>query len=188
MSKVTLTITFVWNLKALVFKITSGMRKRSKSLIRSLCTNLMRHSNHCHTQYRSFFPYQTWKRIMCIKSNPYISWYPEEARTKSWSKNFGKNSNFGISKLQHTTHLKLFDRMCKYEMDLASIVEDTERTWFFATDGWPDRQMAEQTDGQSETSIPPPNFWWGYVEYICPQTWPMPVRGNFCGICKYQWS
>ena len=42
-------------LKALVFKITSGMRKRSKSLIRSLCTNLMRHSNHCHTQYRSFF-------------------------------------------------------------------------------------------------------------------------------------
>ena len=31
----------------------------------------------------------------------------------------------------HTTHvLKLLDKMCKYEMDSTSIVEDTERTWF----------------------------------------------------------
>ena len=26
--------------------------------------------------------------------------------------------------------MKLVDKMCKYEMDPASIVEDTERTWF----------------------------------------------------------
>ena len=24
----------------------------------------------------------------------------------------------------------MVDKMCKYEMDLASIVEDTEQTWF----------------------------------------------------------
>ena len=31
----------------------------------------------------------------------------------------------------HTTHfLKLLDKMCKYVMDLASIVEDTEQIWF----------------------------------------------------------
>ena len=33
--------------------------------------------------------------------------------------------------------------MCKYEMDPASIVEDTERTWFGL-------QMGRQTDGRSE--------------------------------------
>ena len=31
----------------------------------------------------------------------------------------------------HTTHLlNLVDKMCKYEMDLAGIVEDTDRTRF----------------------------------------------------------
>ena len=41
--------------------------------------------------------------------------------------------------------------MCKYEMDLASIVEVTERTQFCPlTDG--------QTDGRRETSTPPINF------------------------------
>ena len=39
----------------------------------------------------------------------------------------------------------LVDKMCKYEMDPASIVEDTER--ILSTDG--------QTDGQGETSISP---------------------------------
>ena len=44
--------------------------------------------------------------------------------------------------------MKLLDKMCKYEMDPMSIVEDTERTWFCPqTDG--------RTDGQGETSIPP---------------------------------
>ena len=41
------------------------------------------------------------------------------------------------------THLlKLLDKMCIYEMDLASIVEDTERTRFCPqTDGQMDRRM-----------------------------------------------
>ena len=52
----------------------------------------------------------------------------------------------------HATHLlKLLDKMCKYEMDPMSIVEDTERTRFCPqTDRW--------TDGQGDTSIPPFNF------------------------------
>ena len=42
--------------------------------------------------------------------------------------------------------------MCKYEMDLASIVEDTEQTQFCPqTDRWTDGR----TDGQGETSIYP---------------------------------
>ena len=41
------------------------------------------------------------------------------------------------------THLlKLFDKMCKYEMDTASIVEDTEQTPFCPqTDSQRDRRM-----------------------------------------------
>ena len=49
----------------------------------------------------------------------------------------------------------LVDEMCKYEMYLISIVEDTEQTRFgLQTDGWTDGQ----TDGQSETGIPTINF------------------------------
>ena len=42
------------------------------------------------------------------------------------------NSNFGIvQKAYHVTHLlNLFDTMCKYEMDPASIMEDTEHDYF----------------------------------------------------------
>ena len=46
-------------------------------------------------------------------------------------KEFAKISNFRILKQTlHATHLKLIDKMCKYEMDPMSIVEDTERTRF----------------------------------------------------------
>ena len=51
----------------------------------------------------------------------------------------------------HTYLLKLLDQMCKYEMDSASIVEDTEQTQT-------DELMDRQTDGWRETSIPPFNF------------------------------
>ena len=51
-------------------------------------------------------------------------------------KEIAKNSNSLILKkkkkkknILHATHQpKLLDKMCKYEKDLASIVEDTERT------------------------------------------------------------
>ena len=39
--------------------------------------------------------------------------------------------------------MKLVDKMCKYEMDLASIMEDTERTPFCP-------QTDRQTDGQTD--------------------------------------
>ena len=46
------------------------------------------------------------------------------------------------------THLlKLLAKMCKYEMDPASIVEDTERTQFCP-------QMDRWRDRQGDTSIP----------------------------------
>ena len=47
-------------------------------------------------------------------------------------KKIAKISNFWILKraLQSTHLLKLLDKMCKYEIDLMSIVEDTERTRF----------------------------------------------------------
>ena len=59
-------------------------------------------------------------------------------------KKFTKILNFWILKLAlHTTHLlKLLDKMCKYEMDPMSIVEDTEPTRFYQqTDRGTDRQM-----------------------------------------------
>ena len=47
-------------------------------------------------------------------------------------KDFAKISNFLIlQQTLHATHLlKLLNKMCKYQMDLTSIVEDTEQTWF----------------------------------------------------------
>ena len=47
--------------------------------------------------------------------------------------------------------MKLLDKVCKYEMDPASIIEDTERTRFCP-------QTDRRTGGQGETSIPPFNF------------------------------
>ena len=67
-----------------------------------------------------------------------------------------EDSNFLILKRAlHATHLlKLLDKMCKYEMDPMSIVEDTERTWFCP-------QTDRQIDGQTDKVIPvypPINF------------------------------
>ena len=80
-------------------------------------------------------------------------------------KEFAKSSNFLIlmTTLQATQLLKLFDKMCKYEMDLAGIVEDTERTRFCPqTDG--------RTDGQGETSIPPSTSLNGWYNKSCQRT------------------
>ena len=70
-------------------------------------------------------------------------------------KEFAKISNFWILKQAlHAIHLlKLLDKMCKYEMDPMSIVEDTERTRFCP-------QTDRRTDGQGETSIPPFQLRW----------------------------
>ena len=70
-------------------------------------------------------------------------------------KKFAKISNFWILKwVLHATHLlKLLDKMCKYEMDTMSIVEDTERTRFCP-------QTDRRTDGQGDTSILPFQLRW----------------------------
>ena len=57
-----------------------------------------------------------------------------------------------LQEILHATHLlKLLDKMYKYEMDRTRTVGTTERT---RDAGRTDRQ----TDGQSETNIPPNNF------------------------------
>ena len=64
-------------------------------------------------------------------------------------KEFTKISKFRILKQAlHATHLlKLLDKMCKYETDPTSIVEDKERTRFCPqTDRWTDGQTDGQTD------------------------------------------
>ena len=60
-------------------------------------------------------------------------------------KEFAKIANFWIFKQTlHATHiLKLLDKMCKYEMDPMSIVENTERTRFCPQT---DRRTDTQTD------------------------------------------
>ena len=84
---------------------------------------------------------------------------PKSKEDKVKVTNF-KNSNFWILKraLQATHLLKLLDKMCKYEMDPMSIVEDTERTRFCPQT---DRRTDGQTDGRTDKVIPvypPINF------------------------------
>ena len=79
-------------------------------------------------------------------------WIPSQKKTKSKLqifKKIAKISNFWISKhALHATHLlKLLDKMCKYEMDLMGIVEDTELTPFCP-------QTDKQTDEQMDKVIP----------------------------------
>ena len=77
---------------------------------------------------------------------------------------FDPKSNVWILKWAlHATHLlKLLDKMCKYEMDPMSILEDTERARFCPqTDRQTDGRMDRRTDGQTDKVIPvypPINF------------------------------
>ena len=71
------------------------------------------------------------------------------------------NLQLSFEKILHATQLlKLLDKMGTYEMDPASIVENTEWTHLRP-------QTDKQTDGQSETRIPPFNFVESGVIIIC---------------------
>ena len=95
---------------------------------------------------------------------------------------------FWKKKLSHVTHLlKLLDKVCKYEMDPASIVEDTERTRFCP-------QMDRRTEGQSETSIPPFNLVelvfnsvFRYVPIYLVSKNEMILKGNLFNHCIRSW-
>ena len=80
---------------------------------------------------------------------------PSQKKTKSKLQIYITHQNFWILKqpLYRTHLLKLLDKMCKYEMDPMSIVEDTERTRFCP-------QTDRRTDGQGEISIPPFQLRW----------------------------
>ena len=117
------------------------MRKRSKLLIKSLCAYLMRYCRINNvifdTLSSSISIAKKLKRpvkFRSIKIDPHISHTkrrPEYDVLSHWWKN-GKKSTLRILKMAwHTTHfLKLIDKMCKYEMDPANVVKDTERTRF----------------------------------------------------------
>ena len=66
-------------------------------------------------------------------------------------KEITQNAKFGIfHKTQQATQLlKLVDKMCKYEMDVASIVDDTKRTRFFLS--------TEGQTGMVKPVYPPPS-------------------------------
>ena len=74
---------------------------------------------------------------------------PKSKEDKVKITNLKNSPKFQILKRAlHATHLlKLLDKMCKYEMDLMSIVEDTERTGFCP-------QTDRRTDGQMDKVIP----------------------------------
>ena len=94
-------------------------------------------------------------------TTPTASWLPiplshigsQVKRRQSQSYKFKKFAKI-LKRALHATHLlKLLDKMCKYEMDPMSIVEDTERTRFCP-------QTDRRTDGQGDTSIPPFQLRW----------------------------
>ena len=61
--------------------------------------------------------------------------------------------------------MDLVDKMCKYEMDQASAVEDTKQTLnILSTDGWRDEQTGGQMDG-----------WTRWNQYTPTSTY---LRGN----------
>ena len=81
---------------------------------------------------------------------------------KSWYKQFLQKS----AKSQHATHLlKLVDKMCKYEMGLASIVEDTDT--ISSTDG---RVDGRRTEWNQYISFPSPPLTWGIIMVFCKHT------------------
>ena len=101
-----------------------------------------------------------------------------------------------LKQFLHMTHfLKLLDKMCKYEMDPTSIVEDTERTRFCPqthgrTDG--------RTDGQGETSIPPFQLRWsgGIISHHLTLTWlftwvttaaSLPIHWSYRSLAQRHW-
>ena len=131
---------------------------------------------------------------------PAASWLPlllshigsQVKRRQSQSykfKEFAKISNFWILKLTlHATHLlKLLDKMYKYEMDLTSIVEDTERTPF-----------CPQTDRQTDKVKPvylPFNFDEAggikihvYIDYRKSHTYTVMVLKNCAKYLQVQWA
>ena len=86
---------------------------------------------------------------MRSEETPPTPWLPILLSSSYWipSQNKTKSHFWILKNTLHATHLKFPDKMCKYKMDPASIVEDTERTRFCPQT---DRQTDRQTEGQTD--------------------------------------
>ena len=94
-------------------------------------------------------PAASWLPILLSHIGSQVKW----RQSQSYKfKEFAKTSTFKILKQTlHATHLlKLLDKICKYEMDPTSIVEDTERTRFCPQT---ERRTDGRTDGQTDFQL-----------------------------------
>ena len=143
--------------------------------MRSSYANLTRYSHVCYTRHTfslraiSITKIKYDSNLVLQDEFSHIS-HPEKA--SSWctlSTTNRKNANCGIlMKTWHVTRpLKLVDKICKYEIDPASTVEDTERGRFdLQTDGRTYGRTYGQTGGQSETRIPPSTPRWYEMYHV----------------------
>ena len=97
-------------------------------------------------------PTAPWLPILLASSY----WIPSHNKTKSKLRICQNFKFFNYEKsITHDTPSDVTDKMCKYEMDPASIVEDTERTRFCSkTEKWTDLQTERQTDGETDKVKP----------------------------------
>ena len=110
------------------------------------------------TRTPAFWDIAPWLPILVIHIRSQV----KTRQSQSYKfKQIAKNPNFEILQetLHATHHLQLLDKMSKYEMDPTRTVGSTERTQNAGrTDGRTDGHTDRWTDGQSETNIPPNNF------------------------------
>ena len=117
------------------------------------CIQSKHNTKHCHFRWGSINYFEL-EQLECLHSEntpcrPMITHTMDSYQDKVKITNLKSLPKIQILEFWH----KLLNKMCKYEMDPASIVEVTEWTGFCPqTDG--------QTDGRCETSIPPFQLPW----------------------------
>ena len=134
---------------------------------------------------RSFEAFTVVKKLEQLErlrseDTPATSWLPIPLSHIGSQVKRRQSSNFLILKWAlHATHLlKLLDKMCNYEMDPMSIIEDTERTWFCPQT---DRQTDGQRDGQRDRRTDRRPRWYQYTPLSTS------LKRGYDNIFQYHW-